>query len=798
MPLFKKPDGSFVDVPAEQATAAVERGYQPATEEQFAASKDTLRAGLEGAARGLTFGFGEDLITGFQAGQLEAQGLDPEAAKQQAIEKVRTRKTENPKASLGGELAGVVLPSIATGGVAGLAGGGVKGAAVEGGLMGLGQLVSESTLEQTPLDVEKAVVGLGLGALTGAGMAKGFDLLGKGVSAGVRRLGGSTLRDTLKNKADDLVLGALNLQDDPYRDAILRVGREEGLLGIDAANTAAHASKARVATEKMRDVILGQMDDLEKYVPLKGNSDIRNQFADYLEQRLQSEFGGRPAFDDALKGLQKHIDSLRSQDRTWREAWGLQSDLWKEKVGDTATGEARETMRKAMRDFVFDNVASGKPFTPPTGAIPTTGGFVLPGGGFQSAPVGFGDSLRAAGQKARALGSLASAFERGARGDVADVVGSKLASSGIGALVGYSVNPVAGVGAAVLNDQLKKRGSFMLGSVLRGLSESKVLDKVSSALSGRIKTLLMNAPEALGPARAAFEKAALMGDDAILDTYLKVASTEPDARVKNMLGLTDETPEEVDGVGRRVAALSAITGGASEVDALLDAGVNGFIGGQTGRPRRVTTPSTDDLLQRMEGLRQLLREPDAAYRNLPPEILEGAPATAARLVNQMVTAARFLDSKAPKDPNLLMPESLRPAWKPSDADVKTWYRYAEAVEEPTKVLERMSQGLLTKEHAEALKVVYPELYADMSRRFVEQLSVWDKKLPYEKKLMLSQFFGPQMLGVSFGQVMAMQSVYAKDKSVDAPASKGGTRPDGRQTIDAAKNEMTQAQRVEAR
>lgn len=798
MPLFKKPDGTFVDVPAEQSQAAVQRGYEPATEEQFQASQQTGRAGAEGLARGLTFGFGEDLITGFQAGQLEAQGLDPETAKQQAVEKVRTRKSENPKAAVAGELAGVMLPSIATGGgVSALAGGGLKGAAVEGGLMGLGQLVSESTLNQTPLDVEKAVVGMGLGALTSAGIAKGFDVLGKGVSAGMRKLGGSTLRDTLRNKADDLVLGALGLEDSPYRDAVLRVGREEGLLGIDAAKTAGSAKKARDAAEKMKDVILGQMDELESYVPLKGNKAIRDEMADYLESRL-SKYANRPAYDDAVASMQKHIKSLRTKDRTWREAWELQSDLWKEGTPNTATAEAREELRRGLRDFVFDNIGSGKPFSPPAGAVPTSGGFVLPGGGFQSAPVGFGGALRESGQRSRALLSIADAFEKQAGGSAVDVAGQKLAGAGVGALVGYSVNPVAGVGAAVLNDQVRKRGGFVLGSVLRGIADSKVMDKVSGALAGRVKTLLMNAPDALGPARAAFEKAALMGDEAILETYLRVAGSEPDARTMNVLGLTDETPQEVEGVGRRVAAMKAVTDGAVDVDMLLEAGVDGFLGGKPGRPGRVTTPATEDLLQRMEGMRELLRDPSAAYQRLPPEILEGAPATAARLVNQMVTAARFLDAKAPKDPNLLMPESIRPMWKPSDADVKTWYRYAEAVENPTKVLERMSQGLFTKEHAEALKAVYPELYSDMSRRMVERLGTWEKKLPYEKKLMLSQFFGPEVLGVSYGQVMVMQGVYAKEKSVDAPASKGGTRPDGRQTIDAAKNEMTQAQRVEAR
>ena len=109
----------------------------------------------------------------------------------------------------------------------------------------------------------------------------------------------------------------------------------------------------------------------------------------------------------------------------------------------------------------------------------------------------------------------------------------------------------------------------------------------------------------------------------------------------------------------------------------------------------------------------------------------------------------------------------------------------------------MAQGSFLQEHADALKAVYPALYSDIQRRMFERLSVWEgAPVRYEKKLMLSQMFGPQVLGVSPGAMQVIQASFPKDQ--DAPASKGGTRPDGRQGIDAAKNEMTQAQRIEGR
>lgn len=781
MGLYKRPDGKFVTLPDKQSQAAVERGYEPATEEQFKASKQTLRAGLEGAARGLTLGFGEPAIREFQKAQFEAGGAKPEDAEEAARQAVKSRKEENPVTSGVSEFAGMAAPALLApeASIPKLVGGGLRGIVVEGGLMGLGQLVSESSLDNTPLDAEKAAVGIGLGALTAGATGKAFEKVGQGFSWGVKKLGGTTLQDFLRAHADDIEAKALGVQDHQYRDEILKLGRDNGIIGPSAGLNKTTGDKARLLAEEFRGKIGESMERMEKMLPLSGNPQMASDLASAVERDVGAKFGKSFAHGEALNWAQKFADDIRSTDRTWPELWKAQSDLWKEGVPSSAKREVQEAVRQSVRNFVFDEAGLGgqKAFSLP--------GRIL--------------GLRQLGRDSAAAQALADTIEgRAAALTKEGNILSRPVEAGVfGLLAG---GPGAGLGAAAsaaVGEQARKRGGFLLGSVMRGVADSQVMQGVAKKLSERVRQVLTAAPGVLGASRQVFEKALMEGEESVLNAYLREAASDPSGRVQTALGFSPESPEETEAAGHRMAALSAIRESANGVDDSIDEAVSGFLDGKAGRPVSYKSPGVKDLLGRMEAMRGVLRDPSAAYQMLPPEVTGGAPALSAQLTNQLVTAARFLDSKAPKNPYEGMPESIRPHWQPSESDVQKWYRYAEAIEQPQKVLERMSQGAFMPEHSEALKAVYPNLYADIQRRMFERLATWDKgPVPYQKKLMLAQMFGTQILGISPAQQQLMQSTFQPD--VDAPASKGGTRPDGRQNIDAAKNQMTQAQRIEGR
>lgn len=243
------PDGTRVTLPAEQYADAIASGYRIASPEEVARAQAEQEhgglggmalAGVEGAARGLTFGLSDQIAVGFG-------GEDYRQA-------AAARREVNPGAAAAGEIVGAVAPIIATGGTGAAArvtagagllprgaaaagrgagalaeqmlarqaaqGGvrsivarGVAGAAeagVEGALYGVGQAISDNALTDADLTAEKILSSAGEGALFGGilggalGGTLGAASLGFGAARDValRRLGSESTSEALQRFAD--------------------------------------------------------------------------------------------------------------------------------------------------------------------------------------------------------------------------------------------------------------------------------------------------------------------------------------------------------------------------------------------------------------------------------------------------------------------------------------------------------------------------------------------------------------------------------------------------------------------
>lgn len=776
--IFKKKDGSIVTVPETSAQQALAAGYVQVTPEQAAAGQQLGQTALEGAGRGFTLGFGDELVGNIEA---EITGQDRE----DVMAGMALRKQENPKAAFAGEVGGAAALTALTGSPSAMVGGGARGALLEGGLAGLGSVVSESTLDKSPLTIEKMTAGVASGALAAMGIHGVMNATGNLISAGMKKLGGKSISDVLTRAADDAEWGMLARgnstwaqRNEPFKDAILKFGRENGIIGhMGAALDEPTVKKAGAVAASIADKISGQMDDLERMVPLKNNLKLRARFVRTLDDAIDSEYGGRPVFDSARAEAKKITSKLMGDSElTWKEAWKTQSDLFKDLSGTVsppATRQVRETLRQAMRDFVIDEV----------GAHPS----VAPG---------FGAAIRKTGQDARAAMALSKALSN--RANSLESGNGNAAMGAIASLASGGPAPfVAGVASDFARGQANKRGGFVLGSVLRKLGDSKALNSIASGLQARIGQVLQVAPAVLGGARIPLEQAFSRGALALLEEHVRLANGPDGARYLAALGMENETPEQVEAAGTRLAAMDALHGAHADLDARIDLGIDSVLGTKSGPPVKYKSQDVASFDARIERIKETLKDPEKAFASIPPELMAGAPSTSAALVNKLMQANMFLLSKAPKDPNAGMVPALKPAWKPSAADVSRWFRYVEAIEQPARMLEKMSQGTFTLEHKEALEAVYPELYADIKARMYERLGQWNKPLPYGKKAMLSQFFGTRVLGLKPGALQVIQSSFAP-KQADLPPSKGGSRPDGRQTVDADKNALTQAQRIEAK
>lgn len=163
---------------------SAEEAGQRAKEAEYGTLGQEVLTGLEGAAKGITFGVSTPLQIAF--------GADPE--------NIRARQEVNPNAHLAGEVAGGVALGLATAGVGTGAGAasvaktggslaaragaaalreGLAGAAL-GAAGGAGNVIHEAALGNPNLTAENVVEQIGLGALMGGGL--GAALGGAGVA----------------------------------------------------------------------------------------------------------------------------------------------------------------------------------------------------------------------------------------------------------------------------------------------------------------------------------------------------------------------------------------------------------------------------------------------------------------------------------------------------------------------------------------------------------------------------------------------------------------------------------------
>src|SRR5262245_19589011 len=262
------PGGWRGTFPADKVADAIAHGFRPEAQADHQERRmeqlygdSSLRAGLEGAARGATFGLSDVALAGLGA---DTEGL-------------RERKERNPWASGIGEATGAVGALAATGGLGGLAEGagagvartigssgilsraaaaGARGA-VEGGALGFGQGVSHLALSKDPLTAESLVGQLGhdslVGALTGGAIGGGLSLAGAGLKAAAGKAG-QALSKTQTAIRREPESGR------PYHapaghEDLSTMGLADTQAGIKAETEAIKVSNAQAGSEVAKDIV---------------------------------------------------------------------------------------------------------------------------------------------------------------------------------------------------------------------------------------------------------------------------------------------------------------------------------------------------------------------------------------------------------------------------------------------------------------------------------------------------------------------------------------------------------------
>lgn len=119
-----------------------------------------------------------------------------------------------------------------------------------------------------------------------------------------------------------------------------------------------------------------------------------------------------------------------------------------------------------------------------------------------------------------------------------------------------------------------------------------------------------------------------------------------------------------------------------------------------------------------------------------PELEDAAPRTKQMVTQHIINMVQYLDSKLPKNATFNPTGLSKRDWTPSTLELAKFARVLKAVSDPLSVLEDLEDGTITREGAEALRVLKPNLYAQIQDQVMEQIATSEDTVPYEKRLQL--------------------------------------------------------------
>lgn len=248
--------------------------------------------------------------------------------------------------------------------------------------------------------------------------------------------------------------------------------------------------------------------------------------------------------------------------------------------------------------------------------------------------------------------------------------------------------------------------------------------------------------------------------------------------VKGTLSLATSVPKSL-------AALSMLERVGKSVGKRIDSGVEAMMrGARAGRPTgsALAAGAVHSVEQKITRVSDLAQNPatlqDALTRQTDA-IHEHAPDTSNAMQVASARGVSFLQSKLPKQPP---PTPL--GKRPPLPEHEKWAfaRYYDAVDRPTSILDHAAQGTLLPMDVEAVRTVFPQLYAEMQKATLDKLTSHKEPLPYRSSLMVSMIMGQDMDG-TLGQkaIEANQMAYALPSSrsgddMAAPRQPGAVRP----------------------
>jgi hypothetical protein len=751
---------------ASSAAAVQEQRLQ----EELGGVGGQLAAAGYGAARGLTLGLSDAAIAAVGG--------------EQTRERLADYQRIDPGASLVGEGLGMVAPLIATGGgsstgllgkaatavprlgqavegalaaeaVLGRVGAAAAGAAVEGGLYGIGQEISRTSIQDVPLTAERIVAAAGHGAILGGAAGGGLSALGALLRGGASKLGD---------------VGA-------------------GLLGQVEATEARLAGELAGSLPKAEGTMQALAGKAEREFALKSTGasaeaiQVLRQGGPELEQRVV-----RQAMEDLPRAAGKEAGSLLSPAEKAAAATKLEADAAAKVAGlgdEMAQAGAKSDLKKLVQEFRAEKGLVE------TGMGRDAAGRYLPSSMGPEArkamketqewlsdleKIGEGDLASLTEAQARIRRGLDTATPPGQslaldlRRDLATAVDAEVAR--VRALAEEKLGPE--FAARWTNAQAEhKAASWLSEATAKGgakAPEAFGLEEAGKAALGALTSgSLMGVPVAVAGSYASHLVRRYGADVA---ANLARAATRGEA-----IQALDRTVERI--AGERVAQL--VGAGKRAVEQLPAAA--GGVATVVERAVRDEQPATErpgTVSQRYKAAKQELLDalPTRAARaaDATQGLDDVAPGLAQAVQARVQAASDFLAGKLPK---VAQRASLQPHLErerlPSFDEMERYLRYERAVSDPLSVLEDARKGRLKREGVEALREVYPTIYQGLRSQVAAAVAEKGSKLSYQQELQLGLLF-PDLPTHPSLEPRAIAAYQAIQRQVPSPFTPVGGAP----------------------
>lgn len=189
--------------------------------------------------------------------------------------------------------------------------------------------------------------------------------------------------------------------------------------------------------------------------------------------------------------------------------------------------------------------------------------------------------------------------------------------------------------------------------------------------------------------------------------------------------------------------------------------------------------STMKLSEINEKLTLLLSNPEAMQEHLSRIteglIMGGAPEIASAFVIEAQKLLQYIYASMPKPPQPSSPFGRQIKWRPPDYQLFAFAQKLQVLENPFMVLDALEDGTLTKNHVEALQVVFPKLYEEMRGKFMQiAMSGAAQPLDYNQRIKLSLLLDmPLDSSLTSKNINYLQSTFADGQEPDQETPTSG-------------------------